>query len=68
MSDDDLLIGAIAGIIIAVGILALIKPRTDLPPAAAPKTTYNNLEEWEFIKDGRGRVSGVKVHRHAEST
>ena len=30
-----------------------------------PKT-YNNLETWEFMKDERGRVTGVRIKREAK--
>jgi len=30
------------------------------------RKTYSNVEEWEIIKDEKGRVRGIKVHRTAE--
>lgn len=32
----------------------------------ASAKTYTNIEEWEFIKDERGRTRGIKVHRNAQ--
>ena len=34
-------------------------------PQASAKT-YSNEENWEFVRDERGRTLGVKVHRNAE--
>lgn len=31
----------------------------------SPVVTYTNEEEWEIVRDERGRVSGVRVHRKA---
>jgi hypothetical protein len=32
----------------------------------APKRTYINTEEWEILKDERGRTRGIRVHRRAQ--
>jgi len=31
-------------------------------------TTYSNVEEWEIVKDERGRTVGIRVHRRAEES
>lgn len=68
--EDTLILLAIAGLIgIGVGfaIRGYIQSQMSQNQSEpTPKTTYNNLEEWEFVKEGR-RVVGVKVHRHAET-
>lgn len=68
MDDETLVLLIIAGAI-GIGIGFGVKTYLDnhnLPPSAAtPKSTYNNLEEWEFLTEGR-HVKGLKVHRRAE--
>jgi hypothetical protein len=53
---------------IAIGVVATITFIRGLQPAVKKeaKTTYNNEEVWEIIKDSRGRTTGLRVHRHAE--
>lgn len=54
----------IAGLAIgAVAVFVFMKPQ---PSVATSYVTYSNVEEWEFLKDERGRVTGVRVHRKAE--
>lgn len=39
---------------------------TDLAQAtASSKVTYKNVEEWEILRDSRGRTQGIRVHRTA---
>ena len=54
--NDDFLLGAItAGLLLGLGILILRQRPTGL--LNTPKTTYNNLEEW----DG-SHIIGYKHH------
>lgn len=32
---------------------------------SSPKTTYNNKEEWEIIRDINGMISKIIIHRKA---
>lgn len=51
----------------AVAVYFLTRPKVAVS-AAYTVRSYNNLEEWEIIKDKDGRVKGVKVHRDAKET
>jgi len=58
----------IAGIAVgAVVVFFLTRPKTT-PTASYTVKEYNNLEEWEILKDNDGRVKGVRVHRNAKET
>lgn len=48
----------------AVIVIVLTRPKTTATYALAK--TYQNKETWEFLKDDRGMVTGVTVHRRAE--
>lgn len=70
-----LIIGLIAGIPIGVGLCwfaaqSLFGSQSSQGPVAsqeshAPVNTYQNLEEWELIRDSSGRLVGAKIHRKA---
>lgn len=58
----------IAGISIgAIAVFFLTRPKV-ATSAAYTVRSYNNIEEWEIIKDDDGRVKGVRVHRDAKET
>jgi len=61
-----------AGMLIG-GLFVWLILRSAAPAAAtrrvvyAPvRTTYTNEEEWDIVRDERGRVVGVRAHRRAE--
>ena len=74
MDSEDILLGLLIGVILAVPIALLFtKPLpTQTTYIEAPKqrtTLYENLEEWEIIKDREtGRTKGVRVKRTAKET
>jgi len=59
-----LVIGLTVGAIITVVVLT--RRIGTQSPSYKVVHTYNNLEEWTFVKDGDGRVQGVRVTRRAE--
>ena len=73
---SPLVIGLAIGVPIAFAVFFALRSKTastrstaytmaEALPVAQPQVTYKNLEEWEFIKNGDGRVTGVRVHRTA---
>jgi hypothetical protein len=71
MADSDwLLTGVIIGVLIGVPlgyiILQIFRQKEAL--VWVPQRTYTNMEAWEFVKDSRGRVTGVRVKRQASSS
>jgi len=74
MGKDDIFIGLILGIFLAIPIfLFLSKPlpstQTRLTTAqTSTKTYYENLEEWEVVRNVKtGRTEGVRVKRTAST-
>ena len=60
-----LIAGAIIGGIVVV--LFLSKPSYGYyANPKPPQTFYTNTEEWEIVKDARGRTKGVRVKRTAK--
>lgn len=54
----------VGGITIGAVVVYLI---FNQPVTMTSPRTYNNIEEWEIIKESEtGRVKGVRVHRRAE--
>ena len=74
MDVEDILLGLIIGIVLAVPISLLLfkSPTTQTTyfVPEKPKTiVYENLEEWEVIKDPEtGRTKGVRVKRNAKES
>ncbi len=57
----------ILGGVIAGAVIIFILTRPSASPASQYVVrSYHNLEEWHFIKDPEGRVTGVSVKRSAE--
>jgi len=59
--------------IVGIGILAVAvvssgdsTPRSSGGRLKLVETGYKNLEEWEIIRDRRGRTIGVRAHRKVE--
>ena len=49
--------------------LAQILPPSPFPAALLnPGKTYNNLEDWEIIRNDRGRIKGLRIRRDARVT
>jgi len=68
MNNTQTILLLIAGIgITAVVAYLILRPKTASAPSYTVKE-YNNLEEWEILKDDNGRVQGVRVHRNAKET
>ena len=66
MNTTDKILLAIIGIGITVSVVvALVLTRSAQSSAYKVVHTYDNLEEWTFIKDDDGRTRGVTVHRKA---
>jgi hypothetical protein len=64
-------VGIIVGIAVGIPLGWLIaqlfiRPSAATGQSAAGNKTYSNVEEWDIVKDERGRVKGVRVHRRAE--
>jgi hypothetical protein len=74
MDAEDIILGLLIGIVLAVPIALLFsKPlptQTIHVGATKPITVvYENMEEWEIIKDREtGRTTGVRVKRTAKET
>jgi hypothetical protein len=71
MAESDwLLTGIIIGVLIGIPlgyiILQIFKQKEAL--VWVPQRTYTNMEDWEFVKDSRGRVTGVHVKREASAS
>jgi cell division protein FtsN len=71
MAESDwLLTGVIIGVLIGIPlgyiILQIFKQKEAL--VWVPQRTYTNMEDWEFVKDSRGRVTGVRVKREASAS
>jgi cell division protein FtsN len=71
MAESDwLLTGIIIGVLIGIPlgyiILQIFKQKEAL--VWVPQRTYTNMEDWEFVKDSRGRVTGVRVKREASAS
>jgi len=62
-----LLIGLCLGIPVGIIMFSILKPAASAA-TGSPRSTYNNLEEWELIRDERGLAVGVRAKRHAEQT
>jgi len=66
---SGVLVGVLIGLALGVAVMALLKRNgtvAAVPMARAlPVGRYRNDEKWEFVKDERGRVLGVEVHRDA---
>lgn len=64
MDRDDLLLAFVGISALALVAIAVSSresnPRGRLVPV---DRGYENLEEWEIIRDGRGRTVGVRAHR-----
>lgn len=60
----------LAGMIIGGIVVGLFLSRPSYgyyaTPASSQKTFYTNTEEWEIVKDARGRTKGVRVKRTAK--
>ena len=68
MDNFEKAILVIAGLAIgAVAVYFYMRSKV-LPTASYTLKTYNNVEEWEILKDNDGRVKGVRVHRDAKET
>lgn len=70
MADSDwLLTGIIVGVLIGIPlgyiIVQIFRQKEAL--VWVPQRTYTNDETWEFVKDSRGRVTGVHVKREASA-
>ena len=58
--------------IVGIGILAVaVASSGDSTPRSSGRLRlvergYSNLEEWEIIRDSRGRTVGVRAHRKVE--
>jgi len=66
MDNFEKAILVIAGLAIgAVAVYFYMKSKV-LPTASYTLKTYNNVEDWEIVKDVDGRVRGVRVHRSAK--
>ena len=73
MERGDFLLTAILGgfLVLAIGLLISTTPtlrNTVLTTRNTPKIYYENMEEWEIIKDENGRTKGVRVKRTAKET
>jgi len=38
------------------------------PVAHAAGSTYSNLEEWEIVRNEKGRIQSIRIHRNAHVT
>ena len=38
------------------------------PVAHAAGSTYSNLEEWEIVRNEKGRIQTIRIHRNAHVT
>jgi len=75
MAEEDwtlaFVIGLLVGIPVGIGLFwAFTQLKVGSPQTSAyqpaPKKTYTNTEEWEILKDERGRTRGIRVHRRAQ--
>jgi uncharacterized membrane-anchored protein YhcB (DUF1043 family) len=72
MAEKDwtlVVIGLLVGIPIGIALLwafTRFRGGSSATYQLAPKTTYINTEEWEILKDERGRTRGIRVHRRAQ--
>jgi len=59
MEDDKVLLLVLAGLLGFVGgiLVMIVLKRTGV---------YTNIEEWEILRDERGRTIGVRAKRTAE--
>ena len=51
--------------------IAQILPPPPFPGAllsANPGKTFKNLEEWEILRNAKGRIEGIRIHRDASVT
>jgi len=67
--DDKTFWALIAGAIIGGIVVVLFLSKPSYAQYATPKppqTFYTNTEEWEIVKDARGRTKGVRVKRTAK--
>ena len=68
--DDKTFWVFLAGAIIGGIVIGLFFSRSSYGYYATPtvpqKTFYTNTEEWDIIKDDRGRTKGVRVKRTAK--
>jgi len=62
MSDLEtgLVLGAILGLILGIPLGWF------MAHSSAGTLRYSNEEEWEILRDERGRTRGIKVHRDSE--
>lgn len=70
MDREDLILGMIIGIFLAIPLYRLLSkppPITQtrfITTQAAPQIYYENVEEWEIIRNPKtGRTEGVRVKR-----
>lgn len=68
MDTADKILLVIIGVGLTVGIVVALALRSTSSQSSAYKVvhTYDNLEEWTFLKDDDGRVRGVRVTRKAK--
>jgi hypothetical protein len=72
MADRDWTLAFVIGLLVGIPMgVALFWAFTQFRGGAnptyqlSPKETYTNVEEWEILKDERGRTYGIRVHRRA---
>jgi hypothetical protein len=59
----------VLGIALGVGLTFVLTRPKSLAQSYSVAKTYENIEEWEIIKDeDTGRVKGVRAHRSAKET
>ncbi len=67
--DDKTFWALLAGVILGGIVVGLFLSRPNpsysycATPRASPMKVYTNIEEWEIVKDARGRTTGVRVKR-----
>ena len=71
MERGDFIVSVILGgfLVLTLGLL-LTSPmqNTVLHTRNIPKTYYENTEEWEILKNEKGRTTGVRVKRIAKQS
>ena len=66
MDSEDLILGILIGLFLAVPITLYLTRNHTTIPIQQPKTIYENTEEWKIIRDKNGRTQGVEVIRKAK--
>jgi len=67
--DNDSFWAFLAGAILGSIVIGLFLSKPSYAYYATPEppqTFYTNTEEWEIVKDARGRTKGVRVKRTAK--